>query len=160
MVELRYPLGSLAYDYLRGILGLGISGFILSNIGMDTPFFWVFLGLGVLFLLWVGNTALRHIGRIRFDEEGLRSEPWPRKVIAWNRLEDMALRYYSTKRKRKDGWMTLTLKAGKDRIDIESSLPHFADIVARAAHAAKEGKVALDAVTLENMNAIGVKVDA
>jgi hypothetical protein len=160
MVELRYPLSSLVYDYLRGMVGLGISVFILSSIGGDTPFFWVFAGLGALFLLWVGNTALRHIGRIRFDEEGLRSEPWPRKIIAWNQLEDMALRYYSTRRKRKDGWMTLTLKAGKDRIDIESSLPHFAAIVARAAHAAKEANVPLDVVTVENMSAIGVKVDA
>ena len=97
---------------------------------------------------------------MRFDEEGLRSEPWPRKAIAWNRLEEMALRYYSTRRKRKDGWMTLTLKSGKHRIDIESSLPHFTAIVARAAHAAKEANIALDQITVENMTAIGVKVDA
>ena len=54
----------------------------------------------------------------------------------------MALRYYSTRRKRKDGWMTLTLKSGKHKIDIESTLPHFADIVARAAYAAKAGEPA------------------
>ena len=29
------------------------------------------LGLAVLFLVWLANTALRHISRIRFDEEGL-----------------------------------------------------------------------------------------
>jgi hypothetical protein len=160
MVELRYPLGSLAFDYLRGILGVGICGIILSSIGMETPFFWVFAGSGALFLIWLGNTALRHIGHIRFDEDGLQSGPWPRKVIAWSNLEDVALRYYSTKRKRKDGWMTLTLKAGTHRIDIESTLPHFTAIVARAAHAAQETKLSLDPVTIENMSAIGVKVVA
>ena len=160
MVELRYPLASLVYDYMRGILGLGISVVIIQTIGLDTPIFWVILGLAVLFLVWLGNTALRHASRIRFDEEGLTSMPWPKKVIVWNGLEEMALRYYSTKRKRKDGWMTLTLKAGKEKIDIESTLPHFADIVARAAYAAKQVNLPLDQVTLDNMDAIGVKVDA
>ena len=160
MVELRYPVSSLVYDYLRGILGLGISVVIIQSIGLDTPIFWVILGLAVLFLVWLANTALRHISRIRFDEEGLKSMPWPKKSIAWSGLEEMALRYYSTRRKRKDGWMTLTLKAGKDKIDIESTLPHFADIVARAAYAAKQANLPLDQITIDNMDAIGVKVDA
>jgi hypothetical protein len=168
MVELRYPLGSLAWDYMRGILGLGISVLIVQTIGTDTPIFWVILGLGVLFLVWLANTALRHISRIRFDEEGLKSMPWPKRTIVWSGLDEMALRYYSTRRKRGlrsgaktgDGWMTLTLKAGKDKIDIESTLPHFADIVARAAYAAKQANLRLDQVTLDNMDALGVKVDA
>lgn len=160
MVELRYPVSSLVYDYLRGILGLGISVVIMQSIGTDTPVFWVILGLAVLFLVWLANTALRNVSRIRFDEEGLRSMPWPKKSIAWSGLEEMALRYYSTKRKRKDGWMTLTLKSGKEKIDIESTLPHFADIVARAAYAAKQANLQLDQITIDNMDAIGVKVDA
>ena len=160
MVELRYPLGSLVYDYLRGIIGLGISIVIIQTIGLDTPIFWVILGLAVLFLVWLVNTALRQISRIRFDEEGLRTAPWPKRSIPWSGLEEMALRYYSTKRKRKDGWMTLTLKAGKEKIDIESTLPHFADIVARAAYAAKQANLPLDQITVDNMDALGVKVDA
>ena len=177
MVELRYPVSSLVYDYLRGILGLGISIVVMQSIGTDTPIFWVILGLAVLFLVWLANTALRHLSRIRFDEEGLRSAPWPKKNIAWSGLEEMALRYYSTKRKSRkrheqdrdaagngkptmDGWMTLTLKSGKDKIDIESTLPHFADIVARAAYAARQANLQLDQITIDNMDAIGVKVDA
>lgn len=160
MVELRYPVSSLVYDYLRGILGLGISIVILQSLSLETPIFWVIVGLAVLFLVWLANTALRHASRIRFDEEGLRSMPWPKKNIAWSGLEEMALRYYSTRRKRKDGWMTLTLKSGREKIDIESTLPHFADIVARAAYAAKQANLPLDQITLDNMDAIGVKVDA
>ncbi len=160
MVELRYPVSSLVYDYLRGILGLGVSAVILQSIGLETPIFWVIAGLAVLFLVWLANTALRHASRIRFDEDGLQIMPWPKKRIAWSGLEEMALRYYSTRRKRKDGWMTLTLKSGKTKIDIESTLPHFADIVARAAYAAKQANVLVDQITLDNMDAIGVKVDA
>ena len=160
MVELRYPVSSLVYDYLRGILGLGISVVVMQSIGTDTPIFWVILGLAALFLVWLANTALRHASRIRFDEQGLESLPWPKKSISWGGLEEMALRYYSTRRKRKDGWMTLTLKSGTDKIDIESTLPHFADIVARAAYAAKQANLQLDQITIDNMDAIGVKVDA
>jgi hypothetical protein len=178
MVELRYPLSALAFDYLRGVVGLGISVLILQATGTDTPVFWVFVGLAVLFLIWLMNTLLRHASRIRFDQDGLTSTPWPKKSIAWSGLKRMELRYYTTKRKsRKDqkpdrdtataadrpkdkGWMTLTLKSDGQRIDIESTLPHFADIVARAAHAAREAHLPLDQVTIENLSAIGVKGEA
>jgi len=176
MVELRYPLSALAFDYLRGIIGLGISVLIIDAIGVDTPVFWVFIGLAVLFLVWLGNTFLRHISSIRFDQDGLTSAPWPKKAIAWSDLRRMELRYYTTKRKprkslerdgdaaaskpKDQGWMTLTLKSDGQRIDIESTLPHFADIVARAAHAAHEANLPLDQVTIENLSAIGVKGEA
>ena len=177
MVELRYPLSALAFDYLRGVLGLGIAVLIIQAVGTDTPVFWVFVGLAVLFLVWLGNTFLRHMSRIKFDQDGLSSTPWPKKTIAWSGLKRMELRYYTTKRrprkatardsdaaaagKPKDqGWMTLTLRSDTQRIDIESTLPHFADIVARAAHAAREAHVPLDQVTLENLTAIGVKGEA
>ncbi|HVZ02776.1 MAG TPA: hypothetical protein VHA35_24925 [Dongiaceae bacterium] len=174
MVELRYPLSALAFDYLRGIVGLGIAVLIIQAVGTDTPVFWVFVGLAVLFLVWLGNTFLRHMSRIRFDQDGLTSAPWPRKSIAWNGLTRMELRYYTTKRRKKNterdgeaapggrdrGWMTLTLRSERDRIDIESTLPHFADIVARAAHAAREAHLQLDQVTIENLSAIGVKGEA
>jgi len=156
MVELRYPLSSLVFDYFRGIVVVAMSALILWSVGTDTPIFWVFVGLIVLFLLWLGHTALRHISWIRFDEQGLQSRPWPKKDIAWSALEDMALRYYSTKRNRKNGWMTLTLKSQKNRIELESTLPHFTAIVARAAYAANEARLTLDPITLENMSAIGV----
>lgn len=172
MVELRYPLSALAFDYLRGVVGLGISVLILEAIGTDTPVFWVFAGLAALFVVWLGNTVLRHMSRIRFDQDGLSSAPWPKKSITWSALKKMELRYYTTKRRRRNadrdaaaadgtrpdrGWMTLTLRSERERIDIESTLPHFADIVARAAHAAEQAHVELDQVTLENLNAIGVK---
>ena len=86
MVELRYPLSSLVFDYLRGIVGLGIAVVIVSAVGTDTPVFWVIAGLAVLFLIWLGYTALRHLSRVRFDEDGLRIEPWPKRFIAWNEL--------------------------------------------------------------------------
>jgi hypothetical protein len=160
MVELRYPLSSLAFDYLRGIAGLGIAMFILTTMEGDTPYFWAVAGLATLFVIFLANTGLRHLSRIQFDELGLRNAPWPRKTIPWNKVEEMALRYYSVRRKRKDGWMTLTLKSGRTKIDIDSTLPHFTAIVARAAHAAKESSLALDRITVENMNAIGIEVEA
>jgi hypothetical protein len=177
MVELRYPLSALAFDYLRGLLGLGIAVLIIQAVGADTPVFWVFVGLAVLFLVWLGNTFLRHLSRVRFDQDGLSSAPWPKKSIAWSGLKRMELRYYTTRRKRRkgaqrerddgasdrpkdQGWMTLTLRSDRQRIDIESTLPHFADIAARAAHAAREAHLQLDQVTLENLSAIGVKGEA
>jgi hypothetical protein len=131
----------------------------MQSIGLETPIFWVILGLAVLFLVWLANTALRHVAA-SVRRGRLEQCTWPKKNIAWSGLEEMALRYYSTRRKRKDGWMTLTLKSGKEKIDIESTLPHFADIVARAAYARKQANLQWTRSRIDNMDAIGVKVDA
>jgi hypothetical protein len=50
--------------------------------------------------------------------------------------------------------MTLQLKAGRTRIALDSSLTGFPDIVARAVQAARQNAVALDAVTIANLEAL------
>ena len=52
--------------------------------------------------------------------------------------------------------MSLTLKGVAGKIQIDSSLPGFPEIAARAAHAARENNVLVDRVTADNMAAIGV----
>ena len=42
------------------------------------------------------------------------------------------------------------------KIQIESTLPGFAEIVSRAAHAARENKLMVDRITADNLSAIGV----
>jgi hypothetical protein len=159
MVELRYPLNGLVGDYLRGLIGVGICAVILSTIGTDTPMAWFFAALTLLFLTYVVRTGLKQATRFQLDEAGLRAGPWPKRFVAWESLDSMSLRYYSVRRKRKDGWMTLTLKSGTASIEIESGLPEFLAIAARAAYAAKESHLSLDRITEENLTAIGVKVE-
>jgi hypothetical protein len=162
MFEVRYPLSALAGDYLRALLGLGIGSVIAATYSPDNRQGWVSIciGLGVIviFLIYTLQTFGKHLTRIKLTEEGIGRSPWPLQQIAWNQLDGIALRYYSVRRKRKDGWMTMTLKSGKTSIELESNLPHFQAIVTRAAKAAKDNKVTVDRITLDNLNAIGVNL--
>lgn len=158
MFEVRYPLSALAGDYLRGLLGLGISSGITVTIDPHSPLFWLFVGSSLVLLVYTLRTFGNHLTKFKLTDAGIGRAPWPTRYIAWGQLDGIALRYYSVRRKRKDGWMTMTLRARKTAIEIESSLPHFQAIVTRAANAAKENNVTVDRITLDNLNAIGVNL--
>lgn len=158
MLEVRYPLSALAGDYLRGLLGLGISSVITVTVDRESPLLWLFLGSTALLLVYTLRTVGNHLSRFKLTEEGIGRSPWPTRYIAWGQLDGIALRYYSIRRKRRDGWMTMTLRAGRTSIDLESSLPHFQAIVTRAAKAAKDNNLTVDRITLDNLNAIGVNL--
>jgi hypothetical protein len=118
---------------------------------------WLFVGLTVLFAIYTMTTIAKNLTRFRVTEEGIECGGFRRQAIRWADLAELSLRYYPTSRSRKKGWMSLTLKAGDSgKVQIESTLPGFSEIVARAAHAARENKLMVDRVTADNMAAIGV----
>jgi hypothetical protein len=157
MTELRYPLSALFWDYARGIAGIVICFVILVTNEWQNQLVWLFVGLTVLFAIYTMTTIAKNLTRFRVTEEGIECGGFRRQSIRWADLAELSLRYYPTSRSRKKGWMSLTLKAGDSgKVQIESTLPGFPEIVARAAHAARENKLMVDRVTADNMAAIGV----
>jgi len=159
MTELRYPLSALLWDYARGVAGMVICFVILVTNEWQNQLVWLFAGLTILFAINTMATLAKNLTRFRVTEEGIECGAFRRQKIRWADLSDLSLRYYPTSRSRKKGWMALTLKGGAisaAKIHIESTLPGFAEIVARAAHAARENKLLVDRVTADNMTAIGV----
>lgn len=165
MTELRYPLSALFWDYARGVAGMAICFVILVTNEWQNQLVWLFVGLTVLFAIYTMTTIAKNLMRFRVTEEGIECGGFRRQAIRWADLAELSLRYYPTSRSRKKGWMSLTLKAGSSsgssgsrsgKIQIESTLPGFSEIVARAAHAARENKLLVDRVTADNMAAIGV----
>ena len=157
MTELRYPLSALFWDYARGIAGIVICFVILVTNEWQNQLVWLFVGLTVLFAIYTMTTIAKNLTRFRVTEEGIECGGFRRQAIRWADLAELSLRYYPTSRSRKKGWMSLTLKAGDSgKVQIESTLPGFSEIVARAAHAARENKLMVDRVTADNMAAIGV----
>lgn len=158
MTELRYPLSALIWDYFRGIAGMVICFVILVTNEWQNQLIWLFAGLTILFGIYTMLTVDKSLSRFRVSEEGIECGAFRRRRIRWVDLSELSLRYYPTSRSRKKGWMTLILKAaeGGTKLTIESTLPGFPEIVARAAHAARENKLAVDRVTADNLTAIGV----
>jgi hypothetical protein len=168
MTELRYPLSALVWDYVRGIAGIAVCFVILVTNEWQNQLVWLFVGLTVLFAIYTMTTVAKNLTRFRVTEEGIECGAFRKQAIRWANLAELSLRYYPTSRSRKKGWMSLTLKGtaqppgqrgdtrGSGKIQIESTLPGFSEIVARAAHAARENKLLVDRVTADNMTAMGV----
>lgn len=157
MTELRYPLSALFWDYARGIAGIAVCFVILVTNEWQNQLVWLFVGLTVLFAIYTMTTIAKNLTRFRVTEEGIECGGFRKQAIRWADLAELSLRYYPTSRSRKKGWMSLTLKGhNSGKIQIESTLPGFSEIAARAAHAARENKLLVDRVTADNMAAIGV----
>lgn len=156
MTEIRYPFSALVWDYARGVAGVGIALLILVTNEWDNQLVWLFVGLTILFAIYTMLTVIKQITRFSVTEEGIECGWWRRRAVSWRKLSELSLRYYPTSRNRQRGWMTLTLKSDGKRIDVDSMLPGFPDIVARAVHAARENGVSIDRVTADNLTALGV----
>lgn len=164
----RYPAGVLCADYLRGLVGLSLTGGPLLLLP-TVPWVSGALGLGCgLFAAYLVRTALRHGTSLHVDDRALRvTGPFadrPRlaaltghgnRTLPWSELRGLRLHYFSTRRDRSDGWLVLTLKGPDGSIRIDSALPGFAAILDRAVPAAHAAGVPIGTATEENLLALG-----
>jgi len=156
MTVLRYRAGDLVGDYVRGGLGLAIALAFWIGLPGDTHVHVIFGGLTLLFGLFTIRTAWRHRLRYELLPDGL-VQVWPRRrVLLWDRLDSLRLRYYSTRRNREGGWMTLTMRAGDVRFAVDSSLDEFEQLAAAAARAAKTRAIALDDSSRANLEVLAL----
>jgi len=156
MSEHRYPAHGLMLDYARGAAGLLFLALAL------VPMHWVLhlvFGLVALLLLSFGvRTWLRGRSRIVLDGAGIAVEGPIAKRVPWDTLDLLRLRYFSTRRDRKRGWMELTLGGGGAKLAIESQIEGFETIVQTAASAAIRRGLAVDASTEGNLVAMDIAV--
>ena len=81
-------------------------------------------------------------------------------ALRWSDLDRVKLRYYSTRRNRSRGWMTLKLGTGWTTISVDSTIDGFDAIAGRAARAITDNGIGVDEVTLANLAALGLTADA
>ena len=156
---LRYPRQTLWADYIRAVAGALLCGLPLLLLQVNR---WIGLLLGaacVLFLLFLVRTALRQMTRYVLGPDTFAADGPAGGLVEWERLDRMALSYYSTKRDRSGGWMQLALRsAGARPVKVDSSLDGFYDIVERAAQAAKACDLELSPATRVNLRSMGITV--
>ena len=155
MTVLRYPARALAGDYARAAIGVMLcgGGALLAPPGGAA--FWILAALAILFAGFAARTALRHATAVTLGPGGVATTgPRPAR-IDWPALDHMRLAYYSTRRDRSNGWMQLTLGAGRTRLQLDSALDDFPLVAAAASHAADMNGLALSAATRANFEALG-----
>jgi hypothetical protein len=152
----RYSLQSLLPDYFRGGAGLiiGGGGWLLAPSVLHVIV--IFGGLTVLFLLFTMRTVARQYTRIEMTDDAITCGGTRRLALRWSDLDHVKLRYYSTRRNRSGGWMTLKLASGRTAITVDSNIDGFDAIAARAARSIIDNRVATDDITLANLAALGL----
>ena len=155
MTTLSYPWESVLRDYAGSLGGLALS--IGPLIALDPPALpSVLLAvMAVVFAIYGGLTIDRHFSRVVVDDHAIGVRSIRSMNVSWNDLDDIRLRYYSTRRDGARGWMTIRLGQGRKHIRIESSLDRFETVLEHAARAVRANGLALDDVTARNFAATG-----
>jgi len=155
-MTLRYPFRALIADYLRGGGGMALMLVIWLTLPGQLHVHVIFGGLTLLFALFTIRTAWRQFSEFELCPEGVEQVRPRRRVLLWDRLDSLRLRYYAMRRNREGGWMTLTMRAGDVRCTVDSSLDGFEALAAAAAKAAARRRLAIDDVTRTNLEALAI----
>lgn len=159
----RYPLRSLVGDYLRAGVGLAVGVVVLATVPPSPAIVAIFGGLTVLFLVFGLRTVQRHLLQVALADDRICGAAFRTRVLPWDSLERLKLRYYGTRRQRRredgGGFMQLSLKGGGAALTLESSIDGFERIAWRAAKAARDNGVSLDPTSAGNLLDLGIDAD-
>ena len=153
----RHTFRSLAADYTRAGGGVLVTALPLLSVETTGPVSWVLAAGALLFGVYGLQTAMRHLCTVECSETGISVAGPFKRTLTWAEMRDVRLRYFSTRRDGRNGWMQLVVKSSTASIRIESTLGGFADIVATAVHAANRRGIDLSPTTLGNIEVLGVK---
>lgn len=165
---LTYGKGSIVGDYLRAGVSLLFAGAILYYRSDVTWVIVVFGSLALLFAYFTWRTLERQLTRVEVTEAGVKVRSFGEKTLSWGELTALKLRFYGSRRDHKklangqsigSGHLELTLGGRDQRLRLESSLMGFSYLAWRAAKAAREKPLSLDAATAGNLLALGVDAD-
>lgn len=145
-------------DLIRGGSGLLLTGGPLVFLPMHWIVTVLFTFAAILFAVFTARIVQRVFTRYESGDRGIAAHGPLGGAIAWDELSDLKLKFYSTKRDRKDGWMLLVLNDGKGTLKLESTLTGFDDIVDQAAEVAKAKRLPLTDATTSNLLAMGAPV--
>lgn len=155
-VVLRYRRSPLIGDYMRGAAGAGMAGLPLILVDVHWAPGIVLASILAVFSAFLIRTAMRHAAAVTVDDDGIRVSGPLGRSLGWQELTDMTVKYFSTKRDRSEGWMTVRLDSSNANIKLESTLEGFDSVLNRAAAAARRNDLVLDDVTRANLTALGI----
>ncbi len=155
MTYYRYPPKSLLSDYLRSAIGVLVTAGPIIFGQLPTSVLVIFAVLATMFALFGLATLKRHWTRIGVSESELLFVPGGQR-LTWSDLEQLNLRYYSTRKEKDKGWMQLTLRGRGRKMRIESACEGFDDIARLAASSARAKGLAIDQVSADNFQILGI----
>ena len=125
MFTCKYSRKSISGDYIRAIIGLVITGGLLLAATKITIFQYIFAAGALLFFGFLLRTFLRQFSSFVVTKQDLKRVGLFKRSLSWDQLNNVTLKYFSTRRDRKAGWYQLTLSDGIVKITIDSELMGF-----------------------------------
>lgn len=156
MTSHAYPPSTLFGDYLRAAAGFLPAAGLLLFVPLAPVVAVVLVVLAVTFAIFGVKTALRQLTRIEMSETMLEASGVQSRRIPWAELERVTLAFYSVEHDRKHGWMQLSLRSRRARLQLDSRIEGFERVVQAAAEAAVRRRLPLDDATLANLEALGL----
>ncbi|MFO1036479.1 MAG: hypothetical protein U1E45_06525 [Geminicoccaceae bacterium] len=151
---LAYSFRSIAFDYARAAIGLGLS-LCLLVITDGTVVHLVLLTTAAGCLWFLARTRLRQRTRVGVEAWGVLVTPTGARV-PWQDLSHLRLRWFGSPRTGQ-GWLELELKAPGATVRIDSELEGFDHLLDVAAEAARRNELELDPATAVNLAAAEAK---
>jgi len=151
-----YQFSDLAPDYLRAGAGFLLTGGPLLLVNPASVMVYILGGLAALFAIFGIRTGLRQVSKIHATPEDVRNVGPLGAVIPWSGLDMLELKYFSTQRNRKDGWMQLKLRGVGKVITVDSNISDFEQLATLCAAQAIDRDIALDEYSRANLQSLGI----
>lgn len=162
----RYSWQRLRGDYLRAGGGGAFTGAILIIAETNTVSAVILGTITLVFAAFGWRTWTRHTtmvtagpGAVTIQPTGAVRLPWQYSRLDWPDLRAIKLNYYSTRRDKTDGWMSLTLRGVSTRLSFDSNVEGFDRIARLAFDAARRNGVEMSPTTMTNFKAMGIVAD-
>jgi hypothetical protein len=151
-----YPRSAAVADLARASAGLVLAGLPLLLVDTTPVVTGLLVLIVIVFAIYGMLSAGRHLARIEVDEAGIGTRGPLKTTLEWRDLKRVKLSYYSTRRDHSGGWLQLSLFDGRRRLNVDSRISGFTNVVAGAAGAARANGLGLEPATIANFQALGI----
>jgi hypothetical protein len=151
----RYPTKTVIGDYIRGGIGVAVTGSLLVAAQDIGVFHYILMAGTALFGGFAFRTWRRHQTSYELSEEGIWANGPLGKALRWSEITDIRLKYFSTRKDRKEGWFQLTVQGAAGKISLDSDLEGFDAFLEACAPVFRVNQLELSEPTAENFAAAG-----
>ena len=154
--QMHYPRRAIAVEYIYAIVGLLFSLFPIILTSALPVVYGILSFLALLFFLFGLRTIVRQNTFFEISEDKISVGGLLHYSMAWSDVQELKLKYFSTKRDRTEGWMLLKLCAHNRTIRVDSTLNGFSTLVSEAVQKTFFNGLELAPGTVQNLKALGV----
>jgi len=155
MFTCKYSRKSISGDYIRATIGLIITAGLLLAATQITIFQYIFAAGAILFFGFLLRTFLRQFSSFIVTKTNIERVGLFKSSLSWNNLNNVTLKYFATRRDRKDGWYQLTLSDGIIKITIDSELMGFDNIMKICSDTVIQKRITVSETTSDNFTSSG-----